>query len=184
MAKLKPWKKIGNPDIIASKYGRSLILQKFLTNKGEREYSFYHTPKTPSIVFALTADKNVVVIKQFRPGSNGITLELPGGVSNYKNEKPENIAARELLEETGYKPNKLLLLAKHGLWFDPASYTVHVYPFLATECIKISKPKPDGFECLEIIEIPLNKWLRMVITGKIIDLKSVAITHLAIEKLK
>src|SRR4051812_31730023 len=52
-------------------------------------------------VIALTADERVVLLRQFRPGANGICLEIPGGMME-PGEDPCTAAARELAEETGY----------------------------------------------------------------------------------
>lgn len=52
-------------------------------------------------VIALTDEGEVVMIRQYRHGSNEITLEIPGGILD-EGEKPEDAAGRELLEETGF----------------------------------------------------------------------------------
>ena len=52
-------------------------------------------------VIALTANNELVMVEQYRQGTNLIELELPGGMID-PGETPAETAPRELREETGY----------------------------------------------------------------------------------
>ena len=62
----------------------------------------FHSFKQADYVtmFAVTADGNIPLIRQYRPALERFTLELPSGLLE-AGEQPEQAAARELLEETG-----------------------------------------------------------------------------------
>ena len=54
------------------------------------------------MILALTEDNEIILVQQFRPAPEKITLELPSG-EIAKAETPQEAAARELYEETGYR---------------------------------------------------------------------------------
>src|SRR3954451_15104544 len=53
-------------------------------------------------VIALTADQQLVMVEQYRHGSDTVELEIPGGMMDSTDASPEGTAQRELREETGY----------------------------------------------------------------------------------
>ena len=60
-------------------------------------------------ILALTDKKEVILVKQYRPILNKLTLEIPSGHIE-KHQSPEEAARIELLEETGYAAGDLELL--------------------------------------------------------------------------
>jgi ADP-ribose pyrophosphatase len=58
---------------------------------------------------AVTSDQRVVLVKQYRPAVERVTLELPSGLID-QDEAPAATARRELAEETGYEAGSLEVL--------------------------------------------------------------------------
>ncbi len=74
----------------------------------ERDFIVIDPPDWVNVV-ALTRDRRVVLVQQFRYGIDGFSLEIPGGVIE-TGEEPAIAGVRELQEETGYTgaPAKML----------------------------------------------------------------------------
>lgn len=134
-----------------------------------------------STVLPLTINNEVIAINQFRYAKNRYLLELPSGCPDSKTETPEQVAARELLEETGYQATDIARLLPDSVWSDPAS-TVHgnMHLFLATNCTYIQAPRYDQLEFMETLIIPLGNWLQMIRDGSVRDQKSILATILAV----
>ena len=79
---------------------------------GGREHDFYVIEASDWVnVIPLTEAGEVVMIEQYRHGSDEVTLEVPGGMVD-EGETPAEAAARELLEETGYEAAEMIALGR------------------------------------------------------------------------
>ena len=124
--------------------------------------------KSASAVLAFEGTK-VILVKQHR-FPHGYVLEIPAGTLN-KNENPRACAIRELIEETGYKPKKL----KHLIDYYPnVGYnTQFIHCYVAQEIEKISEIKLERDEFFILVKIEFKKLLNMIVSGKIIDSKTI-----------
>ena len=124
--------------------------------------------KSASAVLAFEGTK-VILVKQHR-FPHGYVLEIPAGTLK-KNENPRACATRELIEETGYKPKKL----KHLIDYYPnVGYnTQFIHCYVAQEIEKISEIKLEYDEFFTLVKIDFKKLLNMIVSGKIIDSKTI-----------
>lgn len=138
-----------------------------------------------AIVFVLLPGDFVVVVAEFVHGAGVIRLKPPAGVVP-PGKDPREIAKREVLEETRIELLHLIELAEgQGIPDDPRRLSMREYMYLGIPKLPIEprKQKPDATEFLKAILIPLRSWLRLIDEGKVLDMTSIGITHLALRKL-
>ncbi|MHB8877129.1 MAG: NUDIX hydrolase [Myxococcaceae bacterium] len=102
-------------------------------------------------IIPVTREGQVVLIRQFRFGVWGQTLEIPGGMTE-PDEAPQYSAERELEEETGYRAARVVALGScHP---NPALQANRTYSFLAEGCEKVSSGHQDAGEdiAVELVE--------------------------------
>ena len=94
-------------------------------------------------IVALTRDEHFVLVRQFRHGSRTVTLEIPGGLID-PGETPAEAAARELLEETGFRAGRLEDLGSINP--NPALFSNRVHMQLALDCERVDVIRNDSTE--------------------------------------
>lgn len=122
-------------------------------------------------VVAVSREREVLLIEQYRHGSGSMILEIAGGMVD-KDEEPEVAAARELLEETGYKPGQLLAIGRSLP--NPAIQNNTIHHFLALDCEKVANAAFDDHESIATRLVPLSELENLVHNGDITH--SLAIT--------
>ena len=119
-----------------------------------------HTGATSIDVLALTPDNKVILSRQFRPGPNLVLDELPGGFID-KNEELLEAAARELLEETGYK-GELELVG--SVWLSSMS-TIRSSVAIARNCVKAAEQHQDDGEDIVVVLKDIEDFIAQVRRG-------------------
>jgi 8-oxo-dGTP pyrophosphatase MutT (NUDIX family) len=115
-------------------------------------------------VVPITTDGDVVLVKQFRFGTQRISLELPGGVVD-RGEDPAATVARELEEETGYRAGRVLSLGSYSP--NPAHFTNRVHAFVALDCSRAHEGAPDDGEDVAVEVVPKARVVELVRDGRI-----------------
>jgi ADP-ribose pyrophosphatase len=97
---MQPWRKL-DEQTVYSRY-RRVVSKRFEQPGGELvEYEIKDEDDMVAVL-ALTDRREVVLVRQYRPGPEAVLLELPAGVIE-PGADPADTAADELLEETGYR---------------------------------------------------------------------------------
>lgn len=115
-------------------------------------------------VVALTGDDRVVLIRQYRAGTDSICLEIPGGMID-GDEPPLAAAIRELEEETGYRARHWHALGRVAP--NPAIQSNYLHSFLALDAEPTGTQRLDGNEVVSIETAPLAEVGAMIRDGRI-----------------
>ena len=126
---------------------------------------------------ALTADGELVLVRQYRHGSRAASLEIPGGLHDAAGEHPEEGAARELAEETGYAGGVLSLLGE--LRPQPALLSNRVRIYLAQGVQRSAAPQPDAGEDIEVVLLDPREVPARIASGEMNNAMTVAALALA-----
>ncbi len=134
-----------------------------------------------SVVFALTPDDRVVLIRQYKHGIGEVVTELPAGAID-PGETPEACAARELAEETGYAGRP----PRHVRSFiaDPTNSDGRFHLFVVRDAVPTHAPDPDPTEEIEVMLATRDEVRAMALDGRIEAGSQVAAVLVALEALR
>ena len=121
------------------------------------------TPAWVNVV-ALTDADELLLVRQYRHGTEAMSLEIPGGLVD-PDEQPEAAAGRELREETGFEASSLQPIGV--MTPNPAIFSNRCHTYLATGCRRVGDPDLDPGEDLEVVVVPAGDVDAMVRAGEI-----------------
>lgn len=155
---------------ISSRHEPSLILfrprwDRLRNPRTDEEFDrlVLETPDWVNVV-ALTAERELVLVEQYRFGSGDVTLEIPGGVLD-RGEDHGTAARRELAEETGYTGGRWTYLG--AVQPNPAFHDNLCHHWLA-EGVELTQGQGlDAGEDIAIRTLPLDEAVRAVGDGRI-----------------
>jgi 8-oxo-dGTP pyrophosphatase MutT (NUDIX family) len=116
-------------------------------------------------VIAVTPDRQLVMVEQYRHGSNTVELEIPGGMMDAGETDPVATAVRELREETGYEGENARQLGK--VWSNPAILNNRTFTVLIENCQLKHGVEFDSGEDLITRLVPVAEIPQLVADEKI-----------------
>jgi 8-oxo-dGTP pyrophosphatase MutT (NUDIX family) len=139
--------------------------ERFQSRKSGKTHDFYVTHLANGVhAIALTSDQQVVMVRQFRAGSQRDSLETPGGLLD-PGEDPCAAGARELLEETGYAGEPPELLGT--IWPIPALLSMRISTVVIRNARLIAEPHLDHTEEVALELVPVQEIPELIKSGRI-----------------
>ena len=129
----------------------------------EREFVVIDPPDWCNVA-ALTPDGRLVLVSQFRFGSDTLSLEVPGGVIE-RGEDPVVAAVRELREETGYTGGPARLLG--SVHPNPAIQSNRCHLVLVEDAVRTAELEWDADEEIAVTTAPVAEVLAWARAGRI-----------------
>lgn len=137
----------------------------------------YHMPDFV-VVAALTKNRELILVRQYRHGVEQVLLELPAGAIE-SGEDESKAAARELLEETGYQAGSLEFLFKTAP--NASNCNNYAYCYLALDAEKVAEQKLDATEDLALEVVPLEEAKQLLRDGGFMQAVHVAVLYRVLE---
>jgi len=129
---IKPWKTIRSTPLGDFRIFKLRSDFKHSPRTG-KEHDFFVLDSVDWVnIIAVTPDQKLVMVEQYRHGSNTIELEIPGGMMDKHETDPVATAVRELREETGYEGENARLLGT--IHSNPAILSNQTYTVLIENC--------------------------------------------------
>jgi ADP-ribose pyrophosphatase len=133
------------------------------TRAVERDFVVIHPPDWVNIV-ALTRNRQLVLVKQYRFGIEGFSLEIPGGMME-AGEKPIATARRELREETGFVGKSARILGR--VHPNPAIQSNRCHFVLIQDAVASAAQSWDADEEIKVTTLPVDEVLARARAGGI-----------------
>ena len=162
---IKPWKKVGSRPV-----GNFRIFtirsDRVISPRTQHEQDVYVLDCVNWVnVIAVTPDRHLVMIEQYRHGSMTVELEIPGGMIDPQDTSPVAAGLRELREETGYEGENPRLIGK--VFPNPAIMSNTCLTVLVENCRCLHPVQFDHGEDLATRLVPIVQVPRLVAAGKI-----------------
>jgi 8-oxo-dGTP pyrophosphatase MutT (NUDIX family) len=162
---IKPWQKLGSKPLGDYRIFTVRSDEKVSPRTGEKHDFFIIDCVDWVNVLAVTPDEHLVMVEQYRHGSNTVELEIPGGIMDASESSPVETGVRELREETGYEGEKARLLG--NVFANPAIMSNTCHTVIVENCALKHAVEFDSGEDLITRLVPVADVPRLVASGKI-----------------
>lgn len=153
---------------------RSLVQRSFLnvweehvqlgSGREIEDFCILDAPDWAAVV-CVTPEHRIVLVRQYRHGIRGESLELPAGALE-AGEAPLDAARRELLEESGYTSQRWEPLLEASL--DPARQSGWAHFYAALDARPTAAQRLDPSEEIDLSLVSKDELLQLIDTKRIV----------------
>jgi 8-oxo-dGTP pyrophosphatase MutT (NUDIX family) len=162
---IQPWRQLSSQPL-GSYRVFSVRQDRKVSPRTGREHDFFVIDSANWVnVVALTPERQMVLIEQYRHGSNTVELEIPGGIIDTADVSPEAAGERELAEETGYKGEEPVIVGQVSP--NPAIMHNQCHTVLLRNCRLVKPVHWDEGEDLVTKLVPVEQVPELVASGRI-----------------
>ncbi|MFA6486514.1 MAG: hypothetical protein WCT40_04070 [Candidatus Magasanikbacteria bacterium] len=181
MARIQ-WRKIGEPKILKSLFGKFLANQKYLNpNNGEEEEYALFGQKDWFVTLVVTDEgRKVVTVSEYKQGRDDWGMELPAGTFQGYGPPTIDMVAANVEHETGYTGR---ITPLGFTWLATRGSKTRVWQFLMTGASKTGEVQLDAAEDIEVELVPLDEWIEMIQNGTITEHSAIVATTRALPHL-
>lgn len=181
MGPSEAWKRLSSKSLVETPYFKLRSDRLQLPDGAVKEA--YYTIERPdaAIIFPLTDEGEVVLVRQYRPPLEMMEVGLPAGLVE-AGEDPAAAGHRELAEETGYAGGRWEHLGT--IASSPGLKANWAYLYLARGVEHRGVEDPDEHERLQTLRVPLGEMRGLITSGELVSSTGVAAVMLALERLQ
>lgn len=162
---LKPWERIDSRP--AGDFRIFTIRSdRLISPRTQQAHDFYVIDCVNWVnVIAVTPERQLVMIDQYRHGSGTVELEIPGGMIDPHDPSPTAAGIRELREETGYEGENPKLIGE--IFPNPAIMSNTCYTVMLENCRCLHPVQFDHGEDLITRLVPISEIPQLIASGRI-----------------
>ena len=177
METLQPWKTLAREPLFSAGPIKEIARETVLLPDG-RVIADYYTAAMGdyAIVYAVTEDGKVLLLRQYKHGPRRVCLTFPGG-HVAPGEDPAEAVGRELLEETGYRAGLLTPLGSFVVNANQGCNTAHL--FRADGCRHEREPNSGDLEEMRLVMMAPDEVVTPTAFGEMAVLASVTLALIA-----
>jgi ADP-ribose pyrophosphatase len=176
-AVLRPWKTLERTRLFGAGPIKEIAQEKVLLPDGRIVPDYFTAVMGDyALVYAVTTEGKVLILRQYKHGCRRVCLTFPGGYVA-PGEDPAAAVERELLEETGYRLSTLTPLGSFVTNANQGCNTAHL--FRADGCWYAQPPQSGDLEEMELLEMTRDELMASSSIAEMVALGYVALALLA-----
>ncbi len=162
---IRPWQKLGSRPVGDFRIFTVRTDEKLSPRTGAKHDFFIIDCVDWVNVLAITPQQELVMVEQYRHGTNTVELEIPGGIMDRSDASPLHTGVRELREETGFEGEQARVLG--DVFANPAIMSNTCHTVLIENCALKHPVEWDSGEDMLTRLVPLAEVPALVASGKI-----------------